>query len=52
MYEYKVLDLKIIACEAIFNRLAKEGWKVISVCPNSAIGNRVIATLERDLKEE
>ncbi len=47
MYEYKVVVLKVKECEETFNKLAKEGWRVVSTMPNNAVGYGVVATLER-----
>ena len=47
MYEYKVLVLKVKECEETFNKLAKEGWRLVAMIPNSAMGYGVVATLEK-----
>ena len=47
MYEYKVLVLKVKECEKVFNQLAREGWRLVAMVPNNAIGYGVVATLER-----
>ncbi len=51
MYEYKVLDLLVNQCENTFNRMAKEGWRVVTVSPNIAKGAGVIATMERKIDQ-
>ncbi len=51
MYEYKVETYLVKAAEAGMNKLAKEGWRVISVTPNEAMGCGIIVTYER-LKAE
>lgn len=51
MYEYKVLTLWVRECEKTFNQLAKEGWRLVTMCPNRARGTGVIATLEREVKQ-
>lgn len=48
MYEYKVLILKVKECEETFNKFAKEGWRLVAMVPNNAIGYGVVATLERE----
>lgn len=51
MYEYKVLILKVKECEEIFNSLAKEGWRLVAMVPNNAMGYGVVATLERKVEK-
>ncbi|MDO4942565.1 MAG: DUF4177 domain-containing protein [Lachnospiraceae bacterium] len=51
MYEYKVLTLKVKECENTFNTLAKEGWRLVAMVPNNAIGYGVVATLERKIQK-
>lgn len=50
MYEYKVLILKVKECEDTLNQFAKDGWRLITMVPNSAMGYGVVATLEREKK--
>ena len=50
MYEYKILDLTVKSCEKTINQLAREGWRVVAVSPNIALGMGVIATLERKIE--
>ena len=47
MYEYKVLMLSFKDAEIELNKLAQEGWRVISSTPNIAQGYGLIITLER-----
>lgn len=47
MYEYKVVVLKVKECEETFNHLAKEGWRLVAMIPNNAMGYGIVATLER-----
>lgn len=47
MYEYKVLTLSVKECEKTINQLAKEGWRLVAMVPNQAMGFGVVATLER-----
>ena len=52
MYEYKVLVLGVKKCEEQFNQLAKDGWRLVTMCPNQTRGVGVIATLEREVQED
>lgn len=47
MYEYKVESYKVKEAENEMNRLANEGWRVISVSPNIAQGYGLVVTYER-----
>ena len=47
MYEYKVETYKVKAAETAMNALAAQGWRVISVTPNQAVGFGVVVTYER-----
>jgi len=49
MFEYKVEILKVRSAEAIMNRLAQDGWRVVAVCPNVAMGFGIIVTFERKI---
>lgn len=42
MYEYKVNE-----AESEMNKLAQQGWRVIAVSPNIAMGYGIIVTYER-----
>ena len=48
MYEYKVETYKVKDVEEAMNRLAKDGWRVITVSPNMAMGYGVVVTFERE----
>lgn len=48
MYEYKVIIVPVKKAEEEMNRLAKDGWKVIEVSPNVAMGYGLVVTLERE----
>lgn len=50
MYEYKVIKTSVNSAEAEMNKLAKEGWRVIAVSPNVAMGMGLVITLEREKK--
>ena len=52
MYEYKVVVLKVRDAEAEINRLAQDGWRVVSTSLNSGVSlltslAPLIVTLER-----
>lgn len=47
MYEYKVETYKVKAAEASMNKWASEGWRVIAVSPNEAVGYGLVVTYER-----
>lgn len=49
MYEYKVLVLTVKESEPKFNELAKEGWRLVAMVPNNAMGMGVVATMERKI---
>lgn len=50
-YEYKVIKTKVNDAEEEMNRLAKDGWRVVAVSPNVAMGYGLVVTFER-VKEE
>lgn len=50
MYEYKVETYKVKAAEKEMNQLAAEGWRVISVSPNEAVGFGLVVIYEREKK--
>ena len=47
MYEYRVEIYGVRQAEAAMNRLAAEGWRVITVTPDIARGHGVVITFER-----
>lgn len=49
MFEYKVVTYKVSEAEKGMNILAREGWKVIAVSPNIAMGYGIIVTYERQI---
>ncbi len=49
MFEYKVVTYKVSEAEKEMNILAREGWKVIAVSPNIAMGYGIIVTYERQI---
>lgn len=50
MFECKVEIYKVKAAEEEMNRLAQEGWRVIAVTPNQAMGYGIVVTYEREKK--
>ncbi|MCI8870599.1 MAG: DUF4177 domain-containing protein [Lawsonibacter sp.] len=51
MYEYKVLSLFVRDCENIFNQLAADGWRLVSMIPNQGMGSGAVAAFERSTAE-
>ena len=47
MYEYKVETYKVGFAEVSMNKLASEGWRVISVSYTEGIGRVIVVTYER-----
>ena len=47
MFEYRVEIYGVRQAEAEMNRMAEEGWRVIAVSPNLAMGHGVVVTYER-----
>ena len=47
MYEYKVETYKVNAAEKEMNELASDGWRVIAIPPNQAMGFGIVVTYER-----
>ncbi|MBQ6061397.1 MAG: hypothetical protein IJL36_08130 [Clostridia bacterium] len=47
MFEYRIELYAVRKAEDEMNRMAHEGWRVISVCPNQAGGFGIIVTYER-----
>ena len=48
MYEYKVESYKVRDAEYAMNQMAKDGWRVVTVSPNMAMGYGVVVTFERE----
>jgi hypothetical protein len=48
MYEYKVEIYRVRDAEQEMNALAKDGWRVVAVSPNMAMGYGVVVTFERE----
>ncbi|MCI5936146.1 MAG: DUF4177 domain-containing protein [Lachnospiraceae bacterium] len=49
MYEYKVDIYAVKNAEVEMNRMAKEGWRVVAVTPNIAMGHGIVVTFERSI---
>lgn len=49
MYEYKVEIYKVKDAEKAMNELAREGWRVVTVSPNLALGYGLIVTYEHKI---
>ena len=47
MYEYKVEVLAVRDADYRMNVLAKDGWRVVAVTPNIAMGHGLVVTFER-----
>lgn len=47
MYEYRVETYKVKVAANEMNKLASEGWRVIAVTPNEAMGFGLVVTYER-----
>ena len=50
MFEYKVETYKVNEAASQMNRSAQEGWRVIAVSPNVAMGYGIVVTYERQTK--
>lgn len=48
MFEYKVEILSVREAEKKMNQFANEGWRVIAVMPNAAMGHGMVVTFERE----
>ena len=51
MYEYKIETYKVKEAEKAMNELAKEGWRVVAVSPNEAMGFGLVVTYERKIDQ-
>lgn len=47
MYEYRVDTYKVKYAQNPMNIMAEEGWRVIAVTPNQAMGFGLVVTYER-----
>ena len=47
MFEYRLEIYSVRKAEAEMNRMAADGWRVISVCPNQAAGFGIIVAYEK-----
>ena len=50
MFEYKVVTYSVKESEKKMNEMAQDGWRVIAVSPNVAMGMGIIVTYEREMK--
>ena len=51
MYEYKVIKTSFAEAEHKMNSLAEDGWRVVAVSPNIAMGYGIFITFEKETKE-
>lgn len=51
MFEYKVIKASVNSAQHEMNELAKQGWRVVAVSPNVAMGMGLVITLEREKNE-
>lgn len=49
MYEYKVETYIVKDAEKGMNELARDGWRVVAVSPNQAMGFGLVVTYERKI---
>ena len=49
MYEYKVEIYSVKNAEVEMNRMANDGWRVVAVSPNVAVGHGIVVTFERSI---
>ena len=47
MFEYRVETYAVRKAEEEMNRMAADGWRVIAVSPNLALGHGIVVTFER-----
>ena len=47
MFEYRVEIYAVREAEEKMNRMAADGWRVIAVSPNLALGHGIVVTFER-----
>lgn len=47
LFEYKVIDVSVKKAQEEMNRWAREGWRVIAVSPNIAMGYGLVITFEK-----
>ncbi len=47
MFEYRIEICNVRDAAEKMNRLGAEGWRVITVTPNLAMGHGIIVTFER-----
>ena len=47
MFEYRVEIYAVRQAETAMNRLAADGWRVVSVAPNIAVSHGIVVIFER-----
>lgn len=47
MLEYRVEIYAVREAEREMNRMAADGWRVVGIMPNLAMGHGMVVTLER-----
>ena len=47
VFEYRVEIYAVREAEEKMNRMAADGWRVIAVSPNLALGHGIVVTFER-----
>ena len=47
MFEYRVAIYAVRQAETAMNRLAADGWRVVSVSPNIAVSHGIVVVFER-----
>ena len=47
MFEYRVEIYPFRQAETEMNRMAADGWRVVSAMPNMAMGHGMVVTFER-----
>lgn len=52
MVEYKLETYSVREAEKKMNKLAAEGWRVLTVSPNVAMGMGLIVTFERQKAQD
>ena len=52
VFEYRVEIYAVREAEEKMNRMAADGWRVIAVSPNLALGHGIVVTFERQKYKE
>lgn len=48
MFEYRVEIYAVREAQRMMNLMAGDGWRVIAVTPNVAMGHGIVVTFERE----